>query len=264
MRRTEMFTLAVAMLFIRGVIPAHAADKPNPNIDATALAALQKMGSYLRSLSAFRVQADTTDEDVLEDGQKIQYSGSADILASTPNHLRAEELSDRRHRILYYDGKMLTLYAPRVGYYASIGAPPTIAQLAKTLDKEYELSIPLEDLFLWGSAGWDSTGITSVMDVGPSLVNGTTCEQYAVRQKDIDWQIWVQLGAYPLPRKIVISTRTDAERPEHTVVYTWDLAPSFNDAVFTFNPPQGVRRVPLAKTELASNAPTGNAASTKK
>jgi hypothetical protein len=259
-----MWASAVAMFLVGGAIPADAADNPNPNIDAKAQAALQKMSSYLRSLAAFRVQAETTDEDVLEDGQKIQYSGTADILASTPSHLRAEVLSDRSHRILYYDGKTLTLFAPRVGYYASINAPPTIAQLAKTLDNEYELSIPLEDLFLWGTAGWSSEGVTSVMDVGPSLVNGTTCEQYAVRQKDIDWQIWVQLGAYPLPRKIVISTRTDEERPEHTVVYTWDLAPSFNEAAFTFTPPQGVHRVPLAKTALASDAPTGNAASTKK
>ena len=108
------------------------------------------------------------------------------------------------------------------------------------LINEYELSIPLRDLFLWGSAGWNPSGMESVIDVGPSQVNGTTCEQYAGRQKDIDWQIWVQLGAYPLPRKIVISTRTDEERPEHTAVYTWDLAPSFNEAAFTFNPPPGV------------------------
>jgi hypothetical protein len=87
------------------------------------MAALQKMGAYLRSLSAFRVQGVTTDEDVLEDGQKIQYSESVDILASTPSHLRAEVLSDRKERILYYDGKTLSMFAPRVGYYASICGP---------------------------------------------------------------------------------------------------------------------------------------------
>jgi hypothetical protein len=228
------------------------------------MAALDKMGAYLRSLSAYRVQAVTTDEDVLEDWVKVQYTESADILASKPNHLRAEVVSDRRARVLYYDGKTLNVFAPRAGYYASVAAPPTIAELDKMLVNEYDLSIPLRDLFLWGSAGWNPSGMESVIDVGPSQVNGTTCEQYAGRQKDIDWQIWVQLGTYPLPRKIVISTRTDEERPEHTAVYTWDLAPSFNDAAFTFNPPPGVHRVPLAKSAVAAQASTNGPTATKR
>jgi hypothetical protein len=156
------------------------------------------------------------------------------------------------------------VFAPRAGYYASIAAPPTIAQLAKTLDSEYDVSIPLEDLFLWGSAGWDSSAIESLMEVGPSQVSGTTCVQYAIRHKDIDWQIWVQRGEFPLPRKIVISNRADPERPQHTAVYTWDLAPSFNDAAFAFTPPPWAHRVPLAKSAFAPSPPANNAAPAKK
>jgi hypothetical protein len=232
----------------------------DPAIDAKAMAALQKMGTYLRGLSAYRVQAVTTDEDVLEDGQKIQYSESVDILAKTPSHVWAQVVSDRRERILFYDGKTLNVFAPRVGYYASLQSPGTIAQLDTMLVNDYDLSIPLRDLFQWGSGGLNSTGIESVMDVGPSQVNGTTCEQYAVRQKDFDWQIWVQLGTYPLPRKIVISDRTDEERPQHTAVYTWDLAPSFNDATFTFDAPPWAHRVPLEKSAFAANASPNKAA----
>jgi hypothetical protein len=256
MHRMYMLAMVAAVIVAcGGTGVAHAAG--SSDIDAKAMAALQRMGTYLRSLGAFRVQAVTTDEDVLEDGQKIQYSESADILASKPSHLRAQVVGDRRERMLYYDGKTLSVFAPRDGFYASIAAPPTIALLAKTLDNEYDLSIPLEDLFLWGSAGLNSDPIESLMDVGPSQVNGTTCEQYALRHKDIDWQIWVQLGDFPLPRKLVISNRTDPERPQHTAVYTWDLAPSFNDTVFAFSPPPWAHRVPLAKSTLAASPPAG-------
>jgi len=261
MRRTDILTILAAAVIACGANPAHTAD--NPDNDSKAIAALQRMGTYLRSLSAFRVQAETTDEDVLEDGQKIQHSESVDILASKPGHLRAQVSGDRRERTLYYDGKTLSVFAPRVGYYASIAAPPTIGQLAQTLDNQYDLSIPLEDLFLWGSAGWKSGGIENVIDVGPSQVSGTTCEQYALRQKDIDWQIWVQLGAFPLPRKIVISNRTDPERPQHTAVYTWDLAPSFNDAAFSFDPPSWAHRVALAKSAFAPSPTPIHRASAK-
>ena len=55
--------------------------------------------------------------------------------------------------------------------------------------------MPLVDLFLWGSP--QSTAdryITSAIDIGPSSVDGTTCEQYAFRQDGLDWQIWIQQG----------------------------------------------------------------------
>ena len=51
------------------------------------MAALQKMGVYLRSLTSFQVKAATTDEDVLDDGQRIQYAGEANILARMPDRL---------------------------------------------------------------------------------------------------------------------------------------------------------------------------------
>lgn len=250
MVRIDLYAIAAAVALT--VAPGGLQAAANPDIDPKAMAALEKMGAYLRTLNAFRVKAVITDEEVLDDGQKILYSSTADIVAKKPNRLRAAALSERRERLLFYDGKTLTVYAPRVGYYASIAAPPTTAQLAKALDDQYDISLPLEDLFLWGSAGWSSSAILGVMDVGPSAVEGTTCEQYALRQKDIDWQIWVQQGDFPLPRRLVITTRTDEARPQHTAVYTWDLAPSFNEASFTFQPPPGVSRVPLAKSSLAA------------
>jgi len=96
------------------------------------------------------------------------------------------------------------------------------------------------------------------MDAGPSVVAGTTCEQYAFRQNGIDWQVWIQKGDHPLPRKLVITTTSDAARPQHTAVYAWNLAPSFNEAAFVFDPPPGAERVALAKGAAAAPASDKN------
>ena len=93
MLRSKILTIVTLTATAIGSSAAQAADKPD--VDAKAMAALDKMGAYLRSLSAYRVQAVTTDEDVLEDGVKVQYTESVDILASKPNHLWAEVVSDR-------------------------------------------------------------------------------------------------------------------------------------------------------------------------
>ena len=52
--------------------------------------------------------------------------------------------------------------------------------------------------------------------LGLSDVGGITCEHYAFRQPGLDWQVWIQLGDHPLPKKLVLTTTTDDARPQHT------------------------------------------------
>jgi hypothetical protein len=222
------------------------AAKPEVAVEPEAIAALNSMGGYLRGLKQFQVDAATTDEKVLDDGQKILTEGTTRILAEMPGKLYAEVANNRHERTYLYDGKSFTLFAKRANLYATVPAPPTIGQLSDKLEEDYGFGIPLVDLFRWGGASWTPEGITGAIDVGPSVVLGTTCRQYAFRQADLDWQIWLQQGAHPLPRRIAITTKTDEARPQHTATYTWNLAPSFSEDSFVFSPPQGAGKVVLA------------------
>jgi hypothetical protein len=249
MRRRDYLGAVLATAMVVAAVPAHAQQTTaaaKATLDAGAMSALQGMGAYLRTLKSFQVEVATTDEDVLDDGQKIQYAGVTTILAQMPGRLRAEVANDRHDRLYLYDGRSFTLFAKRLNFYATVPAPATVGQLADMLDEKYGFSVPLEDLFRWGAPGWTTEGIKGATDVGPSAVLGVTCEQYAFRQDDIDWQIWIQKGDYPLPRRLVITTKTDEARPQHTAVYTWNLAPSFNDAAFVFDPPADAGKVVFA------------------
>jgi hypothetical protein len=140
-----------------------------------------------------------------------------------------------------------------VNYYATVPAPPTIAKLTDDLSDKYGIELPLVDLFQWGTNDTDIKKITAAVDIGPSAVDGVTCEQYAFRQKGVDWQIWIQLGEFPLPRKLVIRTLTDDAKPQHSEILGWNLAPSFSDNAFTFDPPAGARRITIAEIKANSN-----------
>lgn len=249
MKRRELFGVGLAVALIGAKAPTLAQQPAAAKsaLEPAAMDALQKMGAYLRTLKAFQVEAAVTDEDVLEDGQKDQYAGVTSILARMPNGLVAEVKNDRRDRTFVYDGKSFTLFAKRLGYYATIDAPPTIGQLADMLEEKHGFGVPLADLFRWGGASWSAEGIKAATDLGSGVVEGTTCQHYGFRQAEIDWQVWIQKGDYPLPRKLVITTITDEARPQHTAVFTWNLAPSYNDAAFTFDPPEGAGKVVLAK-----------------
>jgi hypothetical protein len=253
MRRREYLGAVLATAMVAAAVPVHA-QTSTPAKSPAAMAALQSMGAYLRTLKTFQVEAVTTGEDVLEDGLKTQYDGKASILAQFPGKLRADVSNERVDRMYLYDGKSFTLFAKRLNYYATVPAPPTIGQLAQKLDDDYGIGVPLSDLFRWGTADWSTDQVTGAVDLGPSVVEGTTCQHYAFRQDDIDWQLWIQKGENALPRKLVITTKTDEARPQTSAVYTWNLAPSFNEAAFTFDPPAGAGKVVLAEIKAAAAA----------
>ena len=222
------------------------------DIEPDAIAALKKMGAYLHTLKVFQLRADTYKEEVFVDGQKIQFASSVDLLARSPDRFRARVDSDREDRLYLYDGKSFTLYHPRVNYYATVPAPPTVAELINRLEEKYGMDFPLADLFRWGGPHSSEEQITVASDIGPSEVDGLTCEHYAFRQPGLDWQVWIQLGDYPLPRKLILTTMTDEARPQYSAVYTWNLAPSFNEEAFRFEPPHGAHKIVIAEAPSAS------------
>ena len=72
------------------------------------------------------------------------------------------------------------------------------------------------------------------------------CHHLAFEQATIDWQIWIDAGAEPLPRKLVIAYKTEDEVPQYSVtIRKWKLDPKLPDELFRFEPPEGAQRVEI-------------------
>jgi hypothetical protein len=244
MHRLGGFRILIALLTLD--LPGVAYATGGSGLDPGAIGALKRMGAYLRSLPVFQIDAETTDEGVLDDGEKVQFSGYATVLVRAPDRLHAEVSDERNHWLLFYDGKDFTLLAGRhPGYYATLAAPSSITTLVDRLNDDYGFSGPLVELFRWVTKGTDSTALKRALDLGPGELAGVTCEHYAIRQDDVDWQVWIQQGDYPLPRKLVITERANEAKPQYTAVFNWNLAPSFDDLSFKFAPPSDAQHVIL-------------------
>jgi hypothetical protein len=226
-----------------GICARPAFAKPaKPAVDPEAIDGLHKMGAFLRQQQKFAIKATMTTDDLLASGQKVQFSGTVELMVRRPDRLRMNIQGDRRDEHLYYDGKTFTIYGERVGYYASFEAPPTLAELKRGLEKR-GVDLPLADLFYWGTEE-DGTGdITGATVVGPSIVEGAACTHYAFREKDVDWELWIEQGSRPLPRKMVITTTSEKTRPQHSTVLTWDLVPQLGDDLFAFVPPPQAHKI---------------------
>jgi hypothetical protein len=248
-------TLLILATSSSALLPAQdSSSQKTDQIDPVAMDALNQMGSYLRSLKDFQVSAAVTSEDVLADGEKLTYSHTTNILAAMPNKLRIDTQGDQKSRLVLYDGKTFTLFARRAGFYATADAPPTIGELIDVAGDKYGIEIPLLDLFLWGGPRATTNEITEASDFGPGEVGGITCEHFAFRQPGLDWQVWIQLGEHPLPKKLVLTTTTDDARPEHVSVLTWNLAPAYNDEAFVFAPPSDAQKIVFAEEKAAAGS----------
>lgn len=217
----------------------------NIAIEPAAVQALERMGSYLRSLRQFGIEASSLTDQVLENGQTVEFRHTTQLLAQQPDKLMVSVDNQGVRRTLYYNGKRFTLYQSPSAYYASAPAPASINALIELLNTRYGIELPLADLFRWNANTSEQAGLRSAVLIGSDTLEGQRCDHYALRQDDIDWQLWLRQGEQPLPCRLIISRRDIPEHPRHSVDFTWQLKPAISASSFEFEPPQGAQEVPL-------------------
>jgi len=255
--RSRALGLAVGLALVAGSVSAQTSTN---NVDTNAVNALRRMGTYLRSLKQFEVDANATRDEVTANNEKVQVAGTVQYLVRVPNMLRADIRTDRKQRQIFYDGKSLTVFAPRMHYYATVPAPPTIHETLDSASKRLGIEFPLVDLFLWGTPNDGVKDLTSARYIGPAYVDGSDTDQYAFREKGADWQLWIQRGNTPLPKRIVITTTSNAALPQYAATLKWTLTSKFNDGEFAFVPPKGTERITFTSEygrSDAQSAPAG-------
>lgn len=214
-------------------------------VDPASVRALQDMGAHLQTLKRFRVTTELSGERVLADGQKLTHSASATMDVARPDRLRATMRSPRSERVLFFDGKAVTLYTPAQKAFSTVEQNDTLTGLVEKLEQRFGIEVPLSDLFVWGTPAAPLDKIESAMNAGQDFIGDDLCDHYAFRQGQLDWQIWITTGARPLPRKVVITNRGDEARPQSVSLIAWNLNPGFNDEVFRFVPPKGATQAQI-------------------
>lgn len=248
-RKILILGVLVMSLAVAGVhaqtAPASTPQAVSSAVDLGAMQALKEMGSHLQTLRRFRVSNELTAERVLADGQKLQHAATASLDVERPNKLHVVMVNPNSERELFYDGRSVTLYNPPQKYYSSVKFDGTIGALVTQLQAKYGVELPLADLFIWGTDAAPLDKIESAMNAGQDFVGNDLCDHYAFRQGNIDWQLWITTGAKPLPRKIVITNRSDEARPQSVSVIRWDLKPGLTDAAFRFTQPKDASKIEI-------------------
>jgi hypothetical protein len=190
------------------------------------------------------VVTDTTIEAVVSTGQKLQFGHRVAATVQRPNKMRAERVGELISQTFYYDGKSLSLNLPQEKFYATVAAPPTLEAMLDFARDKLDVIAPGGDLLYANAYERLTDGLTSAFVVGRAVVGGAPCDHIAFRNSEVDWQIWIQTGDKPLPRKFVVTSKRMPESPQFTsVMSNWETAPTVNSAIFSFTPPRGARQI---------------------
>jgi hypothetical protein len=125
---------------------------PAQKIDPNAVKALRDMSAFLQSLSTFKLESEASLDVVTNDGQKVQLDGVAQYKVRKSNAFAIDIVSDSWNRQYIYNGREFTLYAPKLGFYATVPAPATNQATIAMIGTSSASRVPLDDLFRWSSA----------------------------------------------------------------------------------------------------------------
>jgi len=225
--------------------PAATEAVPAQVVSAEAQAILDRMTAYLRGLQSFSIDATATRDEVVSYGYKLQHNEHSTLIVNRPRQLRAEVTGDIRDRTFVYDGSNLVIYSPDDSVYTRTPATGNLNDLiGGLLDAGVEL--PLIDVLYQAGAGTLTEAVRGGVLVGESDIEGVPCYQLAFRQANADFQIWIEKGDRPLPRKVVITTRYEVGDPQYSAVMTWNVQPKLDKSTFSFTAPKGVTEIPFA------------------
>lgn len=229
-------------------------------VDAKAI--LKSMTDYVSSQKTIELSFDSSIEVITPQLEKIQFTNSGDALLSRPDKLRAHRVGGHADVALVFDGKTVSVLGKNINAYAQFEGPGSVDELIEALRAGHGIALPGADLLQTNAYETLIDGVLEAKHIGRAVVGGVVCEHLAFRNLDTDWQLWVEVGERPIPRRLVITSKTLNSAPQYTLdIESWktDVEPAAD--AFAFTPPAGAQRLEpgdlIELDELPPGAPIG-------
>jgi hypothetical protein len=215
---------------------------------------LKRMADLLKHTQQYTVTVDSEYDVVQKSGEKIEFGELRKLTVVRPNRIRVDsESRDGRKGTLCYNGQDIVIFDARDNVYSSARKPSDLDHLFDHFKDDLEISMPLGQVFSAGLEKVKMKKINSVYHVGEATIAGVRCDHLAGTTTKVDFQVYVTQGDQPLPRRIVITYRKEAGKPQFRAqISDWQLNVNVPESTFAFTPPQGAERIPfLAQVRLA-------------
>jgi hypothetical protein len=226
--------------------------------DGDADTILKAMSDYVASQTSITATFNTDVEVITSDLQKIQYASTGHIQISRPDKIHVSRTGGYTDVELLFDGKTFVLDNKKDNEFVQAEMGGSLDELVNKLRNELGADIPGADLLVSRPYDALSDEILDAKHIGRGVVNGVECEHLAFRGPDTDWQIWIDVGAKPIPRKLVITSKAVTAAPQYTLLITdWSSDTPIARDAFTFNAPAGSKKIDIKDLGDVDEVPPG-------
>jgi hypothetical protein len=241
--------------------PLAAQEAPPPHIE-TALAPgsglvepraaglVRKMAALLAGSKGFALEAEEIYDEVPDQSPRRQLANRRHVALRRPDRLAGDATGDAVNRSVWYDGKTFTAFDKEQNTWAAAEVPSTVDGALDAILERTGMVIPLADFLYTDVYDRLMSSVQRGEYLGIHEAAGVPCHHLSFEQDTIDWQIWIDAGPEPLPRKLVIAYKTEDEVPQYSVtIRKWNLKATLPDALFRVEVPPGAKRVELPTEE---------------
>lgn len=219
---------------------------------------VKAMSDYMAGVKTMSLTYDADIEVITSDIQKLQFASSGRVSLSRPNKLRATRVGGYADVELVFDGNTLTVFGKNIDAVAQVTAPGSVDQLVHRLRDEFSVAVPGADLLLSGSYDELMMNVLDVKYIGRGVIDGVECDHLAFRNQDTDWQLWVEVGSKPIPRKYVITSKDVAAAPQYTLrIKELRTDVEHGADAFVFKAPASAKRVDITALHGLDEVPYG-------
>ncbi len=217
---------------------------PPPPLEPAALDRLKAMSDLLKGAGSFTFKASSDREQPSVNGPLLDFFTVATIAVARPDKIRVDMAGDLHDASLWYDGKTVSIYSAKSSFYGQTDAPPTIDETIMMLMDRFQMPLPAAGFILKDPYARMMEGVTTAFDAGEARIDGVACRHLAFSEPDADWQVWIEDGAKPLPRRIAVTYKTEKGSPRIvTSLSDWNLSAKVPADRFVFTPPAGAKKV---------------------
>lgn len=262
MTRESGYKLSMAPRLVLAVALAMGMQTASADNSDDARAIVKSMSNYVGSLKTIDVSFDSDIEVVTPTLEKLQFTNSGDVQLTRPDKLRAHRVGGYADVSLFFDGKTASVLGNNINSYAQFDAVGSVDQLFHALREGRGIALPGADLLMTNSYDMLMADVTEAKYIGRGVVNGVECEHLAFRNFDTDWQLWVEVGERPFPRKMVVTSKTINGAPQYTIrIKSWKGGEKHASDLFTFKPVAGMTKLDpnnlISLDELPPESPRG-------
>jgi len=226
--------------------------------EGDAQSILKAMADYVSRQENLSLKYDADVEVVTPAVEKIQFSASGDVTLSRPNRFRISRTGGYADVELVSDGTTVTVHDRGGNQFAQVPGAGSFDEVVDRLRVEALLELPGADLLLSKPYEELKAGVLEAKHIGRGVVEGVECEHLAFRNLDTDWQIWVEVGEHPVPRKYVITSKAIGAAPQYTLrLRDWKAGVNPAPDAFTFRPPAGSSGVAITLLKEIDEIPAG-------